>query len=231
MLSHHLILCTPFFFCLQPFPASASFLTSWFFAPCGQSIGASAPASVLLMNIQGWFSLGLTGLISLQSKRLSAPQDESISSLSVSLFYGPTLTSIHGYWKNHSFDYTDLCQQSHASAFQYAIQVCHIFPSKAVGSFNFMTAVTVCSNFGTQENKICHCFHFSPFYLLWSDGTKCHDLYFFECCLSSQLFNSPLSPSSRGSFIPLHFLLQRWWDCWYFSWRLDSGLWFIQPSM
>ena len=57
--------------CLQSCPASGSFLMSWIFASGGQSIGASASASVLSMNIQGWFPLGLTGLISLLSKGLS----------------------------------------------------------------------------------------------------------------------------------------------------------------
>ena len=61
----------PFSFCLQSFPASGSFLISCFFTSNGQSIRASASASVLPMNIQYWFSLGLTGLISLQSKELS----------------------------------------------------------------------------------------------------------------------------------------------------------------
>ena len=59
------------FFCLQSFPESGSFLMSQFFAPDGQSIGASASASVFPMNIQGWFPLGLASLISLQSKGLS----------------------------------------------------------------------------------------------------------------------------------------------------------------
>ena len=57
--------------CLQSFPASGSFPRSQFFASGGQCIGASASASVLPMNIQDWFSLGLTGSVSLQSKRLS----------------------------------------------------------------------------------------------------------------------------------------------------------------
>ena len=57
--------------CLQSFPASGSFPMSWLFTSGGQSIGASALASVLPVNIQGWFLLGLTGLISLQSKGLS----------------------------------------------------------------------------------------------------------------------------------------------------------------
>ena len=57
--------------CLQSFPASGSFPVSQFFAWGGQSIGVSASASVLPMNIQGWFPLGLTSLISLESKGLS----------------------------------------------------------------------------------------------------------------------------------------------------------------
>ena len=61
----------PFSSCLRSFPASGSFPMSWLFSSGGQSIGASVSASVLPMNIQGWFPLGLTGLISLQSKELS----------------------------------------------------------------------------------------------------------------------------------------------------------------
>ena len=57
--------------CLQSFPASGSFPMSWFFASGGQSIGVSASASVLPMNIQDWLPLGWTGWISLQSKGLS----------------------------------------------------------------------------------------------------------------------------------------------------------------
>ena len=59
------------FFCLQTFQVSGSFLISRLFASGGQNIGASASASVLLMNIQDWFPLGLTGLMSLKSKGLS----------------------------------------------------------------------------------------------------------------------------------------------------------------
>ena len=69
MSSSHLILCWPFSSCLQSFPGS--FLMSQFFASGGQSIGDSASVSVLPMNSQDWFPLGLTGLISLKSKELS----------------------------------------------------------------------------------------------------------------------------------------------------------------
>ena len=71
MPSNHLILCHPFFYCHRSFPASGSFPMSRLFTSGGQSIWASASASVLLMNIQGLFPLWLTGLISLQFKGLS----------------------------------------------------------------------------------------------------------------------------------------------------------------
>ena len=61
----------PFSSYSQSFPASGSFPVTWLFKSGGQSIGASASAPVLPMNIQGWFPLGLTGLISLLSKGLS----------------------------------------------------------------------------------------------------------------------------------------------------------------
>ena len=61
----------PFSSCPQSFPVSGSFPMSRLFTSGGQSIGASNSASVLLVNIQGWFPLGLTGLISLLSKGLS----------------------------------------------------------------------------------------------------------------------------------------------------------------
>ena len=71
VLFNHLIFCHPLFLFLQSFTASGYFLMSWLFTSGGQSIGTSASASVLLMNIQDWFPLVLTGLISLQSKGLS----------------------------------------------------------------------------------------------------------------------------------------------------------------
>ena len=71
MPSNHLILCHSFSSHPQSFPASGSFQMSWLFPSGGQSIGVSASASVLPVNIQGWFPLELTGLISLQSKGLS----------------------------------------------------------------------------------------------------------------------------------------------------------------
>ena len=98
----------PFSSCLQSFPASGSFPTSQFFTSGGPSIGASASASVLPVNIQDWFPSGLTGLISCSpsdsKESAPTPQFKSISSLVLCFLYDPTLASIHDYWKNNSFD-------------------------------------------------------------------------------------------------------------------------------
>ena len=110
----------PFFSCLQSFPTSGSFPMSQLFTSGGQSIRVSASASVL-PNIQGWFPLGLTGLIyccpRYSQKSSPAPQFKNINSSALSLLYGPALTSICDYRKNYRFDYLDLCQQSDVFAF------------------------------------------------------------------------------------------------------------------
>ena len=110
----------PFFSCLKSFLALGSFPLIQLFASGSQIIGASGSASVLARNIQSWFPLRWTGLNSLQSKDSQesspAPQFENINSLVLSFLYSPTLTSIHDYWKSHSFDYMDFCRQSNVSA-------------------------------------------------------------------------------------------------------------------
>ena len=96
----------PFSSCPQSFPATRSFPMSWLFVSGSQSIGASA--AVLPMNIQGWFPLGLTGLISLLPKGLSRVFSSSKGQMhqffGAQPSYGPPFTSVHDYWKNHSFD-------------------------------------------------------------------------------------------------------------------------------
>ena len=97
----------PFSSCLQYFPASGSFPRSQFFTSGGQTIGASASASVLPMNIQDCFPLGLTGWVSLQSKELSRVFSNTTVQkhqfFGAQLSFSPTLISIHDYCKNHSF--------------------------------------------------------------------------------------------------------------------------------
>ena len=143
------------------------------FAAGGQSIVVSTSASVLSMNTQDWFPLGLTDLISLQSKGFSRA------------FSSPTV-------QKHQFFSTQppLCSSSHihtwllekpwfwldgpflakwhlwflicclglslkSRGITLLTKVCHSFPSKEQVSFNFMATVTISSDFGAQENKIC----------------------------------------------------------------------------
>jgi len=108
MPSNYLILCHPFLFLPTIFPRikisneSALHIRQ-------PKYWASASASVFSINIQGWFTLGLTDLAwysPRDSQEFSpALQLESTESLALSLLYGPALTSIHDYWKNHSLDY------------------------------------------------------------------------------------------------------------------------------
>ena len=98
----------PFSSCLQSFTALGSFPMSQFFTLDGQSIGVSASASVLPMNIQDWFPLGWTGWSPYcpWDSQESSPttQFKSTNSLALSFLYSPALTSTHDYWKNHGFD-------------------------------------------------------------------------------------------------------------------------------
>ena len=108
---YHLIIpfsVIPFSSCPQSLPASGSFPKSQLFTWGGQRTGVSASTSVLPMNTQDWSPLGWIGWISLQSRGLSkvfsntTAQKHKFSS--TQLFCSPNLTSIHDYWKNHSFD-------------------------------------------------------------------------------------------------------------------------------
>ena len=109
-------------------------------------------------------------LLAVQGTQECSPiqQFKSINSLVLGFLYSPTLTSIHEHWKNHSFDWTDLCWQSNVSAFEYAVQVGHSFSPKEQASFNFMAAVIICSDFGAPKNEVCHCFP------IWSFDDSCY---------------------------------------------------------
>ena len=116
----------PFSSRLQSFPASRYFQMSQCFASGGQSIGASAFVSpsnkyseLISLRID-WLVGSPCSPRDFEESSLE-PQFESINSSALSLLYGPALTSIHDYWKNHSFDYMKLCGQSYVSAFQYAV--------------------------------------------------------------------------------------------------------------
>ena len=175
MPSNHLTLCRPLLLLPSILPASGSFPVSQLFVSGAQSIGASASTSVLPKNIRGWFPLGLTGLISLQSKGLSR------------LFSSTPVQKHQFFWCSVFF----MVQLSHLSMttgkiitlntgtfvekmmpllFDYVVYVCHSFPSKEQEFFNFIAAVSIHSDFGAheKEKEICYCFHLFYFYLPWN---------------------------------------------------------------
>ena len=152
MPSNHLILCQPLHLLPSVLPSIRAFLMSLLFTSGGQSVGASASASVLPMNIQDWLSLGLTGLMSFLSKGLS--RVFSSTTLWKHRFFvsqpslGTTVTPVHDYWKNYSFGYMDLCQQSDdVSAFNTLSRFAITFLPRN-NCLNFMAAVTIFSDSG-----------------------------------------------------------------------------------
>ena len=152
-----------FSFCLQSFLASQSFPMNQFFTSGGQSIAVSALASALPINIQDSFPLGLTGLISLQSKRLSRDLSnttvQSISSLALSFLYLPTLKSIHDYKQSQSFG-----NKLMSLLFNMLSRLAIDFLPRSK-HLTFMAAVTIGSGLGAPENKVCHYFPCFPIYL------------------------------------------------------------------
>ena len=116
---------TLFAFCPQSLPASGSFPMSQLFPSGGQSIGASASASVLPMCIQCWFPLILTDLIFLLSKGLSRVFSSTkvgrINYLALCLPYYSTPITMCDHWEDHSLDCPALGWQSNVSAFQHTV--------------------------------------------------------------------------------------------------------------
>ena len=132
---------------------------SQFFTSGGQSIGAEASASVLPINIQGSFPLGLTDLISLQSKGLSGVF--SNTTVQKHQFFGTQLPL----WSQFSHPCMPTGKTIALTRLMFVGKVMSLllnmlsrlkrsFSSKEQASFNFMAAVTICSDFGAQENSL-----------------------------------------------------------------------------
>ena len=158
----------PFSSCLQPFPVAGSCPMSQFFISGGQSIGVSTSASVLPMNIQDWFPLGLTGLISLLSKGLSSLlqyHNSKASILQCSDFIMVQFSHLYvTTGKTIALTRWTFAGKVIALLFNMLSRVSHSFPSKEQASFNHLAAITTRSDFGAQKNKFSHCFHCFPIY-------------------------------------------------------------------
>ena len=144
------------FFCPQFFPVSGTFPMSCLFISDDQNTGASASVSVLPVNIESWSPLRLIGLICLLYKGLSGVFSTRVRRHQ---FFGvlPTLQSIshilRDHCEDHSLDYMNLCRQSNVFAFQHTVYICHSFPAKKQLSSDFMTTVSVCSDFEPKKRK------------------------------------------------------------------------------
>ena len=103
------------------------------------------------------------------------PQFKCINSLALSFLYSPTLTSIHDYWKTIALTRRTFVGKVMSLFFAMLSRLVIAFLPRRKHLLIF-TALTICSDFGAQENKV------STFsiYLLWSDGTRCHDLSFLN---------------------------------------------------
>ena len=173
----------PFSSCLQSCPESGSYPNSQFFASGGQSIGASV--SVLPMNIQDWFPLGLPGLISLQSKGLprvfSKTTVQNINSSVLSFLYGTTITFTCDYWKTIALTTWILVGKVMSLPFNMlSILVINILSRSNCFLILWLQSPSAVILEPPPPNKVSHCFHCFPIHLPWSDGTGWHDLSFLN---------------------------------------------------
>ena len=157
MPSNHLILCRPLlllpsiFLSIRVFSNELALHTRWpKFWSFSFSISPSNEYSELISFRMDWLDLlAVQGTL----KSLLQHQSPKASIFQRSAFFIVQLSHPYMTWKNHSFDQTDLCWQSNVSTFSYAVQVGHSFPSKEQASFNFMAAVSTCSDFGAPKIK------------------------------------------------------------------------------
>ena len=175
----------PFSSHLQSFPASGSFPMSQLFTSGRQSIGASTSASVLPMNIQDWFPLGLTGLISLQSKGLSRVfSNNTVQKYQIrrrsALF---TVQLSHLYMttrKTTALTRRTFVDKVMSLLFNMLSRLVITFLPRSKSLLISWLQSPSALILEPQENKVCHCFPYFPIYLPWNDGTGCHDLRFLN---------------------------------------------------
>ena len=184
MPSNHLIFCHPI---LLPsiFPSIRVFSSESPLHIGCPSIGASASASVLPVNIQCWFPLGWTGWISFQPKGLSrvfsTPQFKS-SLLRYSAFFYVTVQLAHTYMTTVKTTaltrWTSVGKVMSLLFKMLSTLVIAFLPRSKCLLISWLQSPSVV--IWRPPKKVSHCFHCFPIYLLWSDGTGCHDLSFLN---------------------------------------------------
>ena len=196
----------PFSSCLQSFPASGSFQMSQLFTSGGQSIEVSVSASVLPMNIQDWFPLGWTGWISLQSKGLSrffsnaTVQKHQFFSAQLSLWStSPYMTT----GKSKALTRWTFVGKVMSLLFNMLPRLVITFlPRSKHLLISWLQSAVILEPKKIKSLTVSMFPHL--FAMKWWDLMPWSS--FSECWALSQLFHSPLSFSSRGSLVLLHFL-------------------------
>ena len=178
----------PFTSSLQSFPASGSFQMSQLFASGGQSIGASALASILPVNTQDWSPLGWTGWIPLQSKRLSRVFSSTTvwnHSLNASVLWRSAFFMVQF---SHAYMATGKTIALTTQTLLAKWCVCFLACCMLVTAFLLRSKHLSISWLQSPSTMILEpkkiksltVTIFSPIYLPWSDGTRCHDLSFLN---------------------------------------------------
>ena len=148
---------------------------SQFFISCLQSIGVSASASVLLMNIQDWFPLGWTGWISLQFKGHSRVFCNTTVFFIVQLSH-PYMTT----GKTIVLTRQTFVGKVMSLLFNMLSRLVIAFLPRSKHLLISWLQSSSAVIFEPSPNKVYHCFHYFPIYLPWHDGTRCHDLSFLN---------------------------------------------------
>ena len=180
MPSNHLVLCLPLLLLpsvilsLRVFSSKLALHIRW---PTYRSFSLSvSPSNEYSRSISfriDWFNL-LAVLGTLKS--LLQHHNLKVSILRYSAFFMVQLSIHTGYWKNHSFDYMDLCLQSDVSTFQYSIFVIAFLPRSKHLLISWLQSLSA----ENKEIKSVTASTFCPSICHWVDGTRCHDLSFLN---------------------------------------------------
>ena len=165
----------PFSSHLRSFPVSGSFQMNQFFASGSQSISPSSEYTGLPLGWTGWISLqskGLSRVFSNHSSKASILRPSAFFMVQLSQPYMTT-------GKTLALTRWTFVGKVISLIFNMLSRLVTAFLPRSK-CLNFMAAVTICSDFGAQKNKVSHCFHCFPIYLPWRDGTGCHDLSFLN---------------------------------------------------
>jgi len=199
----------PFSSCLQSFPASGSFPMSQLFVSGGQSIGASASASVLSMNIQDWFPLGWTDWISLQSKGLS--RVFSNTTVQKHQFFGTQFSL----WSNshpHMTTGKTIALTRWTFVGKVMSLLCNML-SRLVTAFHSRSKCVLILWLQSPSAEILEPPKIKSLTVSIASPSICHEvmgqnamILVFWMLSFKPTFYSPLSLSSRCSLVPLHFL-------------------------